>query len=279
MCPVAQCMLKMASKWVLLVVVAVGLVVIGGYLLLPSPSQSLEEGEEIKPIIEPIEEEVEEQEEWVGGEFEINTKLPFKPGDRFEYRSICDDSDYTGVYEVDEIERINGEEYYSFLVDGWGKFMDEWGRWLDQGTKGDPTKWLYYNKETGEAYEIDSLTEELVRLDDFTGRGLPLYNWMLALDDDFAIEPEYHYSDGRGFTSKAKFVYKVVGRENLRGRECFKVENRVIDIDTNKVEERKYYWVDVETRVWIKSVWYQDNVKVCETNLVSAPFPLEALGS
>lgn len=94
------------------------------------------------------------------------------------------------------------------------------------------------------------------------------YPWMLALDDEFRMEVNTSY-DTEGLTTREVSVFKVVGREKVNGRDCFRIETRVIDKNTNRVVLRENTWIDVKKRILVKSETYKDDLKIMELNLVS----------
>lgn len=275
------------NRIIILVTVVIFLIIGVAYLMFPPitphEDQLNETPEEVEEITEIVEEkeiiEVNKEEmNWVGGdlrfeisesELKINAKLPFKAGDEFEYHCITEYSDIHQVFIVEEVKRIKGSDYYVIRTKAWGKQkLDKWQEIL----KGEGNVGLHYDKETGKAFEMKDYPEyELKDMGSDPQRGLPIYYWMLALNDDFKWERMWN-TTGLGVHYENKYMYEVVGREKIKGRECFKVEKKIMDLKSKEIIEKTVFWVDVETRVLIKEITYADNISICENNLLSAPF-------
>lgn len=92
--------------------------------------------------------------------------------------------------------------------------------------------------------------------------------WMLALTDNFKWKV-YAKDTSFGKSPNAETIeYKVVGREKVNGRDCFKVEMQVKNKQMGN-EGKIVFFVDVEKRIVAKMQMYQDNLLISEMNLVS----------
>ncbi len=258
---------------IILVTVVISLIIGAAYLMLspttPHKDQSKETPEEIGASEKEVNKtyrgdlrfEISEE------ELNINAKLLFKVGDEFEYHSISKNTDIHYLYIVEEIKRIYGRDYYAIRTTGWGKQKsDKW----EEIPKGEGRVWLYYDKETGKAF-IKTDENKLKDLESDSEKGLFVEYWMLALNDDFKWI-RMRNTTGLGVHYEKKHLYEVVGREKFKGRGCFKVEIKITDLKSNNTIEKTILWIDIETRVLIKKVVYEDNISSVENNLLSAPF-------
>ncbi len=263
---------------IILVTVVISLIIGAAYLMLP-PTTSHEDQLKETPEEDVVEDSKREVNRTLyGGDFryekseeelKINAKLPFKVGDEFEYHSIAKYSDVHHLFIVGEIKKIKGRDYYTIRTDAWGK-QKSGGKW-EEIPKGEGKMWLYYDKETGEAFEKENNGSELKNMGSDPQRGLPIYYWMLALDDNFKWVRMWN-TTGLGVHYESKYVYEVVGREKIKERECFKVEKKIMDLKSNEIIEKTILWVDIEKRVLIKRVKYENKTIIYERNLLSAPF-------
>lgn len=264
-------------KWLLVIIVVMGLIIEVGYLMLPYSTPHKDKLEESgwkmevseKGAIKTHGEDI--RREWSEDELKINAKLPFKVGDKFEYKNIGKDSDVNHIYIVEEVERIDGRDYYPIRTIAWGKQREFGDKWMEI-PKTEGSIWLYYDRESGQAFETKD--GKLKSLGSDSRKGLLIEYWMLALNDDFKWERKLNIS-GLGLDSENKYVYSVLGREKIKGRKCFKVERIFMEIKGKNIKERYIFYVDVETRILVNGVKYIDDVKRYEDMLISAPFPLK----
>jgi len=260
---------------IILVTIVVFLIIGAAYLILPSttpPEDQLKETPE-EDVVEDSEREVNKtlyvgdfRVDIIEEELKINAKLLFKVGEEYEYHFISKNTDIHYLYIVEEI-KIYGRDYYAIRTTGWGKQKsDKW----EEIPKGEGRVWLYYDKETGKAF-IKTDENKLKDLESDSEKGLFVEYWMLALNDDFKWI-RMRNTTGLGVHYEKKHLYEVVGREKFKGRGCFKVEIKITDLKSNNTIEKTILWIDIETRVLIKKVVYEDNISSVENNLLSAPF-------
>jgi len=260
---------------IILVTVVISLIIGAAYLMLspttPHKDQSKETPEEIGASEKEVNKtyrgdlrfEISEE------ELNINAKLLFKVGDEFEYHSISKNTDIHYLYIVEEIKIIYGRDYYAIRTKGWGKQKFDK---LEEIPKGEGRVWLYYDKVTGEAFKMDeTIGYKLKNLGNESLKVLFVEYWMLALDDNFKWTRMWN-TTGLGVHYESKYMYEVVEREKIKGRDCFKVEKKIMNLKSNEIIKKTILWVDIETRVFIKRVAYEGDIKIVEEVLVSAPF-------
>jgi len=142
---------------------------------------------------------------------------------------------------------------------------------------------IWYDKETGKLTQINHRGPGLLKKDkaeywELEGHTFPFFSeWMLALEDNFSWEQKIIYlSEGVvPWASNQTMEYIVISRENVNGRECFKLEinfhvhEEYYDNREKDKEEHTYtdiIWVDVKERIIIKKEKQGDDAV---TNLIS----------
>jgi len=198
----------------------------------------------------------------------INTELPFKEGQEYVYKAKSSTSDVMSSFNVAGIREINGTKYYAIMADAWGKiYFEPDDVWETFEKLEHPVESIFYNIETGEVCERNPPIggDRLIKCGFFRENvGLPLYPWMLAIGDNVSLGKRINVNENGHVSSLGLVTYKVVGRETLRGRDCFKV-----------VANDAAFWVDAETRIMVGWVMYKDNGEISsEEILIKAPFPL-----
>jgi hypothetical protein len=181
-------------------------------------------------------------------EFLRNAKVPLKVGKTFIYEVEERRGKGTDKYIVEGIEKIGVTDYY--LVRRDFHFIDKSKTIIEN------TYRAWYSKDTGEVIKIDFVdfnesqiiegeVAEFIVSD--TWNFAP---WMLALTDDF--EWKWGYKDT--YTTGDQIDYKnfqVVGREEVNGRECFKVKR--VTVVNSKIDSEEYWWIDVQKRILIQT--------------------------
>lgn len=185
---------------------------------------------------------------------QINSAIPFKVGQKFEYeiKGYSQDGEIIsqgqGIYTLKAIN----EKYYTLQIKG-SIFVLR------------PSDYMfnfeniyYYNKTTGDLERVDFDGEsyfgekaELRAVD----TSVIFAKWMLALTDNFYYKKERIYKK-----------IKVVGREKINDRETFKVE-----VETVSPDRKMIIWVDVKKRIAIKETKFTDG-DTYERNLISEKF-------
>lgn len=49
-----------------------------------------------------------------------------------------------------------------------------------------------------------------------------------------------------------KYEFEVIGKEKVDDVPSFKVKMSYVDVDTKRIEETRYYWIDINRRILIK---------------------------
>lgn len=208
-------------------------------------------------------------------ELESNAKVPFEIGQRFVYKTTPATAEQRifgeSIFTVEGIEKIDKKECYVVYKNYTEIYVDPFGK--DKKRHWDI--WYYYDKENGDiiavkdgSYLIRGGEAELRAIDNSM-----FAPYMLALTDDFKWEQDvYSNLSDIGIEGHDKIEYKVVGREKINNRECFKVECVYFlqRYGGNKIDHKEIFWVDVEKRILIKKDYYsKGNLRISETNLVS----------
>ncbi len=217
-----------------------------------------------------------------------NTKPTFKVGEKFEYSSYnpiitsegidnSQTSNQKTIYSVIKKEIYKGKECY--VIEGTTLTI------ITNKTKSfiipnsAVTHLFYIDTETGRGIyytsipfkdEMNKTTKEFKR---FFGEipseiseiweVLPacFVPWMLSLNNEFKIKIKNNKIG-------SKKEIRVIGKEVIKNRECYKVEVRSID-ENNKVQDISIKWIDVKKRIIVKEEKYWEQLKVAESNLVS----------
>lgn len=215
---------------------------------------------------------------------EHNIKPQFKVGDKFKYMlhgsslNPKNNSAYiNGILEcnVEKLERINGKDCYLLVSKTQESLPDnsplkaiisETKHWVDKDTG----KIIKTNmqqsmiQQNGKVIEMPSSEAIMANeISDIYGN-IMYYPWMLALDDNFEMKVN---ENKEGVKTSFVSVFKVVEKEKINDRDCFKVELRVLD-NNRQVVLRENIWVDIKKRVLVKAETYSENLKVGEVNLI-----------
>lgn len=183
---------------------------------------------------------------------EKNAEVPFKIGQKFEYEvkgyTNYGDIESQGkeIYFVKGIKRMNGSDYYVINLKVNISVIKPSDYILDYENE------YYYDKDTGDLKGVNFSNQILLGKEaelEAMDTSKMFASWMLALTDNFSYAKKGLYKK-----------IKVIGKEKVNGRECFKVEVETID-------RRMYIWVDVEKRIVIKEKKFLTNIY--ERNLVS----------
>ena len=207
-------------------------------------------------------------------EIKKNSEISFKVGDKFMYQSPgyrekdgCQDT-----FTIERSEKVSGRDAYVVV----NEHNEIYAETLFEKTKHystDDTTTYYYDKIDGEVLKIVNDDGEVIKdgAENLRATAKTFFAyWMLGLADDAKWELSFTQTTSfLNMTEHRKDEFRVVGREKVNNRNCFKVEKRIVNIDKNLVEEIDYFWVDVKKRILIKKEFYADNVKYFEENLVS----------
>ncbi len=212
---------------------------------------------------------------------EHNVKPQFKIGDKFKYKIYgapiitkdisASTKSVEGILEckVEKLERINGTECYllvstqqtSLHSDAPSIMITTLKVWVDKDAgkiiKSQMSR-IYKGNEISSESIIPNKTSEIYG-------NIMYYPWMLSLDDDFEMKVNEN-SQGIEKTSSAS-VFKMIGKEKINDRDCFKVELRVLD-ENKRVLLRENIWIDIKKRILVKSESYYENLKVGDINLI-----------
>ncbi len=199
-----------------------------------------------------------------------NSDIQFKVGQKFIYKTPEEEYGWLiTTYRVEKIERKNGKEYFVVLQEDNSTTFDDKERIniIQYFT-------YYYDKENGKVSQIkvnDAIVKDGAENLRATDMSFFAY-WMLSLDDNANWEIKFtETTPSLNLVEHRNFEFRVLAREKVNNRECFKVEKRIINIDKkNELEEIDYYWVDVKKRILIKKEFYStDKVKIYEMNIIS----------
>ncbi|NCS91049.1 MAG: hypothetical protein GW779_01300 [Candidatus Altiarchaeum hamiconexum] len=185
-------------------------------------------------------------------QIEKNVEVPFKIGQKFEYevKGYTSDGDIVSqgkeIYSVKEIKRINSNDCYVINLKVDITIIKPSDYSLDY------EEVYYYDKNTGNLKRVNFSNQiflgkkaELEAMD----TSKMFASWMLTLTDDFNYKEDGVYKK-----------IKVIERETVNERECFKVEVETIN-------RRMHIWVDVEKRIIVKEKKFLNNIY--ERNLIS----------
>ncbi|PKP57215.1 MAG: hypothetical protein CVT88_09195 [Candidatus Altiarchaeales archaeon HGW-Altiarchaeales-1] len=215
---------------------------------------------------------------------EHNIKPQFKVGDKFKYtihgsslNPKNNSADINGILEcnVEKLERINGKDCYLLVSKTQTSLPDnsplkailsETKHWVDKDT-GKIIKTSIQEsmiQQKGKVIEMPSSEATIPNETSDIYGNIMYYPWMLALDDNFEMKVN---ENSQGIKTSFVSVFKVIGKEKINDRDCFKVELRVLD-ENKHVLLRENIWVDIKKRVLVKAETYSENLKVGEVNLI-----------
>jgi hypothetical protein len=219
---------------------------------------------------------------------EKNTKPSFEVGKEYRY-NYTNPAKISGTnktviwttvreFVVEKIEGIDGRDCYVISAAEKQVYTEESRKqagvysseeYLKKSETMTHQQTSWYDKETGKLTQINHIGPGLLKNDEaeyWELRGVvftPFSEWMLGLQDDFIWEQKSTYLS-RGMAPRASnqtVEYRVLGRENVDGRECFKVEinfheyEEYYDNRENNKAEHTYtdiIWVDVKERIIVK---------------------------
>ncbi len=215
---------------------------------------------------------------------EHNIKPQFKVGDKFKYTTYGsslnpkdNSGNINGILEcmVEKLERINGTDCYVLVSTIQKSLPDnsplkatisETKDWVDKDTgkiiKMSARKSMI--QQNGKVIETPSSEAMTPNETSEIYGNIIYYPWMLALDDNFEMQIN---ENGQGIKTTFVSVLKVIGKEKINNRDCFKVELRALD-ENKHVLLRENIWVDIKKRVLVKAETYSENLKVGEVNLI-----------
>jgi len=205
------------------------------------------------------------------GDLPKNSEIQFKVGQKFIYKTPEKEYGWEiDTFTVEKIERKNGKEYFVVVQESNSTTFGDFNE------KRNILRYFtyYYDKENGRVAQIkvDNVTvmdgSQELRATDLSFFAY----WMLGLKDNAKWEIKFtEITPSLNLVEHSTFEFRVLGREKVNNRECFKVEKRIINNDKkDAVEEIDYHWVDVEKRILVKEEYYTaDKVKLVELNLVS----------
>lgn len=232
------------------------------------------------PAIEPIEKVIKDT--GIGynftyfGNIQKNSEIQFKVGDKFLYRTEGDLGGYSNItYFVEEIKKVDGRECYVVSETDSSIYIEAEG-WPPQYFSRTIT--LCYDKETGRVLRVTlrENNEEFI-IEDGANELRAMHSffayWMLGLSDDAKWEILFtQITPSLNLTEYHKAEFRVLGREKVNDRECFKVELRYVELLDKKevVTSIDYYYVDVKKRIVVRWARYSvDKLKYSEMNFIS----------
>ena len=210
-------------------------------------------------------------------DMELNARPTFSIGQKFFYEfnppnPISGEGYYyeKETFTVKGTERINGREYYVIVSNNTG--------WLKKGNKieklDDIINTWYYDKENGKCIGKNLNPTTYSDENTYATDASMFAYWMLGLRDDMkwdiytkTIETETIGDKTGVMKYNTKYEFEVVGKEKVDDVLCFKVKMRYVDMDTKRVEETRYYWIDANRRILIKKEVFRDGIKSFEEKL------------
>lgn len=237
----------------------------------------------------------------IGGSFEPSEILP---GCVVNYISETIVSEVE--FSVEKIERAERTDCY--VLSCKGKTISEDGNMTEMTEmekRAEQAKVMfYYDKDAGKIIQITTefgsvketstkdTAEYVMSMNpgglSLNGCGVMFAQWMLALNKDFRWKQNIEWKQNMEskfegnknmpdmMIENTVIEYKVVGIENVDGRECFKVEIEVMPEKTPEDTEsharslfKIVMWVDTKERIIVKQQTKMGNMMSEETNLVS----------
>jgi len=209
-----------------------------------------------------------------------NTKLNLKENNIFVYSiTIPGENENFVKYIVERTERYNDKDCYVVGIFPFGSI-------LEQNMSAQQTSYLIYlDRNNGEllkfvirAFDVkqqkiteieikdEMMTELKVALiGGFQFGDLMFTQWMLGLNESFKYKI-YGNTTNENKKMGGTIEYNVIGREKIDGRNCFKVEAKILE--GNTVSLKKILWIDAEKRVLVKAqTKTPDNLLLMETHL------------
>ncbi len=206
-------------------------------------------------------------------DLELNFHPSFSLGQRFFYktnsRPISGGEDYyeEETFSIERIERIKGREYYVIIRNNTG-FLAKSSRIENLGSI--INTW-YCDKENGKCIGKNINPTEYSDENMFVTDSSFFAYWMLGLKDNLRwniyVNATQIDASGTMHINK-KYEFEVIGKEKVDDIPSFKVKMTYMDVDTKRIEETRYYWIDINRRILIKKVVFRDNIKEFEENLV-----------
>lgn len=196
--------------------------------------------------------------EWDTPSLTYTVKIPFEIGDKYTYSFDTDMNKGTITFEVASIENINGKEYFHFINHTKGRSRggpSDDPNWHDYDITGSA---LYYDTGKAKAFEMKDGQVQEMNERTLNSTMLPLYYWMLALDDTFDWTSKY--DDPAEFIDRLRF--RVVRREEFKGRDSFVVLRGYNGGYTTR------FWVDTDTRIMLG----MESSEGLKYELIEAPF-------
>jgi len=210
------------------------------------------------------------------GDIQKNSEIQFKVGDKFLYQS--DKEEATGsygntTYFVEGIKKVGDRECYLVSETDDFFFIEYTGARPQILSR---TNTLCYDKETGKVLQValrEDGKEFIIKdgADEMRAMHSFFAFWMLGLHDDAKWEILFtEITPSLNLTENLKAEFRVLGREKINNRECFKVELRYVDLDKKEVTDIDYYYIDVKKRIVVRWERYtKDMVKYAVMDLIS----------
>ncbi len=222
------------------------------------------------------------------------TKFKLKKGDRFIYKEPVGDGKIQIVYDfsIEDEEYIEGKRCYRILLNETRYIQDNEGFinsssrdiFQDKGVAiSSRVLTFYVDKEYGSVVMTKwDIGEGIISLkgesasaivNGMSAQGELFYApWMLALTRNFKWEQHTGIKYAVGETQNSIIAFEVIDVENIKGRECFKVEaTEVSEYEglRERFEQKTTLWIDLEKRILIKRENWVGNLRTGEMNLVS----------
>jgi hypothetical protein len=203
---------------------------------------------------------------------ELTAPPQFKIPQKFVYNSTPSSVSGVGYYReelvftIENIEEIDGRKYYAITRNLAG-FLNEFGTiGMEERLEDIITTW-YCDKENGRCIGKNMGSTNYSDENSFVTDSSMFAYWMLGLKENLKWNM-YITATQDNMVFNVKYEFEVVGKEKVDDIECFKVKMRYVDTDTKKVEETRYYWIDVTRRILIKKEVYKDSLRLFEQKLV-----------
>lgn len=172
------------------------------------------------------------------------------------------------TFVISQIETINGREYYAIIGNNTG-FLE---RSSGIENVGSIISTWYCDKENGRCIGKNINPTNYSDENTYATDSSMFAYWMLGLKDNarWSIYVSAKQTEeNRTTEANLKYEFEVIGKEKVDNTPSFKVKLDYIDMDTKRIKETRYYWVDADRRILIKKEVFRDNVEASEEKLVN----------
>ncbi len=198
--------------------------------------------------------------------FSTNKNFEFKVGEKFIYRNIKyviaikeDKTKETRIYNI-------GHESYSIVGETDDGFITLNERNVTTQTDFMVTgifKRTYSINSTYLCSKDGNVSLKDAKTNINFDENFFINKWMLGLEENKTFEIKFSI----GNTTEIK-EFTALGKENINGRECYKVKMLTYSLQSPNYKHLYYYWIDTEKRILVKMEKYDDIGKQLEINLI-----------